>query len=505
MEETNTTFKRNNPQYFTSPTPGQTTTDSAQMARNRADLIAGSGGNLREENGKVVPIASVSSNGGVKAINDELVSHKTDIAATTPETDVAPTEPEKPTAKKNPAMELIGGITPEEAQATGVNKDDYTYDTNTGYFIPKANTAGKEVNAANEQYDNGKKEIEDTFGTLSGFFDTSTQNLINSYKNLYSERVAEEKKVTETAVRMANTLNMRTGISRYAPGQAQSILTNVERQGLDRIRKIGIEEVGLIAKAEQALVEKKYDIFMKQRDEVKELRKERNKKVDELQKEAAKKLEERKKQVIQASRDAVIADLVNQGITDESEMIAILNEGGGDFTATEIEKAMKIFKPDDALKNLSADYRTYSYLQKIKDPAVEGLTYFEYEAAIANAKRAPEKPTEGEKRNNEYQSALQFKKDNPSASRKEVEQEIRSRTSLTDADINSIVGKEEDETKLTRESVSTLYGLPDDEDKTGFLGFGKTNKEKLDEIMETVERYKAVGYTDKEILKLIKE
>ena len=60
-------------------------------------------------------------------------------------------------------------------------------------------------------------------------------------------------------------------------------------------------------------------------------------------------------------------------------------------------------------------------------------------------------------------------------------------------------------TKLTRENVAKLYGLTDDETKTGFLGFGKTNKTKLDDIMKIIEQYQAVGQSDAEILKLIKK
>jgi hypothetical protein len=59
--------------------------------------------------------------------------------------------------------------------------------------------------------------------------------------------------------------------------------------------------------------------------------------------------------------------------------------------------------------------------------------------------------------------------------------------------------------KLTRESISTLFGISDDDQKSGFLGFGKTNKERLDEIMSTIERYQGVGYKDDEILKMMEE
>jgi len=74
--------------------------------------------------------------------------------------------------------------------------------------------------------------------------------------------------------------------------------------------------------------------------------------------------------------------------------------------------------------------------------------------------------------------------------------------------LQDVYGQDVD--KLTRENLSQLFGIPDDDSVSGFwnsaasiFGGGKTNKEKLDDLMDTVERYKAVGYSDAEILKLM--
>jgi len=255
VQEYNTKFQEDNPQYFITPAYGQTTTDPTQMAKNRANLIAGSGGTLKEVNGNVVPM--LSSDNGKKTIDKAIEEHKLDIVSKTPTKDVT-TTPEKTSTKKNPAMEAIGAITPDEANATGVKIADYSYDTNTGYLIPKSSTGENDVNA---QYNIDEKEVKDTFAPFIASLDASTQNLIKTYQDTFTERIAEEKKATENAVRSANTTNLRTGISRYAPNQAREILTFVERQGLDRIRKIGIEEAGLIAKAEESLQDKKSDSY----------------------------------------------------------------------------------------------------------------------------------------------------------------------------------------------------------------------------------------------------
>lgn len=58
---------------------------------------------------------------------------------------------------------------------------------------------------------------------------------------------------------------------------------------------------------------------------------------------------------------------------------------------------------------------------------------------------------------------------------------------------------------LTREKIATYYGIKDDETKAGWFGFGKSNKDKLDEIVAFVERNSAIGMTDAQIIKLLQE
>lgn len=63
----------------------------------------------------------------------------------------------------------------------------------------------------------------------------------------------------------------------------------------------------------------------------------------------------------------------------------------------------------------------------------------------------------------------------------------------------------DDETNLTRENIATFFGLADDDSQSSFLGweYGATGKEQLDTLEETINRYRAVGYDDKEILKMM--
>lgn len=64
-----------------------------------------------------------------------------------------------------------------------------------------------------------------------------------------------------------------------------------------------------------------------------------------------------------------------------------------------------------------------------------------------------------------------------------------------------------EDTKLTRQNLASLYGIADDDSKTGgFMGFGGTaGKDQLDALEGFVNSYRAVGFDDKEILKLIQD
>jgi hypothetical protein len=103
--------------------------------------------------------------------------------------------------------------------------------------------------------------------------------------------------------------------------------------------------------------------------------------------------------------------------------------------------------------------------------------------------------------NDDYSRALQFVNDNPDATPQELEQNIRANTNLSEADIKSLV---KTKSTLTRETISKMFGIEDNDNKSGFLGlWGETNREKLDNIMNTITQYQNVGYTDQEILKMM--
>lgn len=79
---------------------------------------------------------------------------------------------------------------------------------------------------------------------------------------------------------------------------------------------------------------------------------------------------------------------------------------------------------------------------------------------------------------------------------------------FTDDELNAfkevVLGEKPIQTGLNRENISKLFNIPDNDKRSGFMGWwGETNKSKLDKIMETIKLYQASGYKDEEIMKMM--
>jgi hypothetical protein len=97
---------------------------------------------------------------------------------------------------------------------------------------------------------------------------------------------------------------------------------------------------------------------------------------------------ERKERV---ERETNIASLYSNGYTSASEILDMMNVNSageivGSVTLEQVEAALKIINPPDALNGLDSDYRTFSHLKSINDPAVAGMDFIDYQRAMANLK-----------------------------------------------------------------------------------------------------------------------
>lgn len=313
----NKKFQQDNPQYFGNPTMNTDT-----MAQNRAKLVAGSGGTLREVNGQVVPV--VSSDGGIATINNAIQDQAQDITKLKPK--AVDTTSKPVTATKNASLERIGAVTADEANATGLDLSGYVFDDTSKYYVPKTNTNAGQLE---KQYEEDKNEISRAFSNRLADFDLASREIVNSIQGIYSARIQAQQDLNKRSIQRFSTLGIRGGTGRYAPEIQNSILTGEEREGLRRIETIASEEASAIAKAQQNLADKKYEAFIDERNMVKQLRQERQAQLEKLQ-DIAEKERVRLADIVQKEKDTLVKykndallELAKSGVTDVNVINAV--------------------------------------------------------------------------------------------------------------------------------------------------------------------------------------
>lgn len=248
-------------------------------------------------------------------------------------------------------------LTADEASATGIK-------------VPQVNTA---IDAQRVALEADEREINNAFDTQSVLMDASNAGLIKSIKSIYDDRITEQKSFNARSVQ--SSARILGGLGRYAPNSVKGVLNMAEKAGLDKIKTIANEESGLLAQADQALQDKKYQLFVAKRSELTAKRKDRQTETQKLLDEATKIQKEQRDRVIQSSRDSAIANLMGQGITDPKQILNYLNHDDrgkptGDFTAKDVADFVKSVSPDGNVKNLSTDAKEFFTLKDLGGKAL---------------------------------------------------------------------------------------------------------------------------------------
>lgn len=227
--------------------------------------------------------------------------------------------------------------------------------------------------------------------------DSELKSDIKGITRAYDARIDEMRDINARQIQGVKTLGLRSG-AQYTGGFGGvwgGVISEAERAGLMRITDIESEKQSKIIEAKSAAQDNNFKIYASLMEDARSLAKEKKTEVAALikaQKDQDAVIAERKKQII---TDAVISEAYAQGYTTPQDIVAAMNASGNYITLEEAEKALKILNPPDALKGLSADYQTFAYMQKIGDPTVAGLSFIDYQRAIANATRAPQADTSG--------------------------------------------------------------------------------------------------------------
>lgn len=107
------------------------------------------------------------------------------------------------------------------------------------------------------------KSMTSMFDNMSATLDANTNSLIAGIKNTFASRINQMKEINRAAEAGTETAGFVSGRARYAPEIQTAILSNVEREGVNRIMDLEAQEKQLIAEAQSASDGKKMELLFK--------------------------------------------------------------------------------------------------------------------------------------------------------------------------------------------------------------------------------------------------
>lgn len=236
------------------------------------------------------PVSVLSSANGSKIIDQNYADHSKDMAAISPNAQDYYTKERfpdlnketKPTGSVDKSLKDQGGYTVDEVNASGLDTTNYKYDPSTKYFLPKTAT---QTDGVNKQYEADLSELDQAFAPLQKNLDASHANLLKSVTDIYAQMKNEAEQVTASDVRAATSIGLRLG-GKYAPGGLNGLVSNAQKAGLERLKTIGLKETSVLAEAEQSYQDNNYKMFVEKRNELKDLRKDKQAELTKIQERA---------------------------------------------------------------------------------------------------------------------------------------------------------------------------------------------------------------------------
>lgn len=284
-----------------------------------------------------------------------------------------------------------------------------TFDPATGKYKPTDTTSydaasfyGNE--ATGDKGDAAWQAVQAQFAPLKSQLDADTLALVNSIHDQFNALRAQQQQFNKGAEAVRSRGLFTSGTTRYAPADAQGVMLAQTSYGLQQIANLDAQENTAIANAQAAARSDNMELMTKALGMAEDARKEKQtaatKILDQINT-ANQKLAEQKKQ---SSRDEAIAGIASQGITDPKQILNYLNEyddgtpTGGDFTADEVDKALKALTiAGTTAKDLTNDFQTFQYIRDNPDIGLPkdiaalppGEQYFAYLAKVKGAQTAP--------------------------------------------------------------------------------------------------------------------
>ena len=302
-------------------------------------------------------------------------------------------------------QEVINTVSPPKTE--GEAKSEATPPSATEQA--EASLLQKEADAqkteSEKEAEKQKAGIKAVLDPLKAEADVSQRAQLDEIERQYGLLIAKQEEINRRSEKTSETIQLRTGTARYAPEAAMGAVNAVVAEGQSKLSELYNKKTSARANVVAAYNEKKYTLAFREFEAFQSIDKELRNETKEINKkllEANKKADEAR---IQASRDAAVASLMEQGVTDPAKMLNLLNfdESGkrtGDFTAEEIAKAVKNLTPE--LKNKTDDGLGVELKQfewAIKNPTISGIpattTWKDYVRIMSDSKREDKRVGQG--------------------------------------------------------------------------------------------------------------
>lgn len=148
---------------------------------------------------------------------------------------------------------------------------------------------------------------------------------VNSIKAQFDVRRDSAEKVAANAKAATNVLGARTGRLRYAPEIQRGIITGQENDLITTLSEIDALEMQVIADAENAALERDYEIFLDKIEDLDSIEKERETTLAELETAMKEENQRREEEAQTLRQESLIIEQFAAGVTDPIEVFQALN------------------------------------------------------------------------------------------------------------------------------------------------------------------------------------
>lgn len=196
--------------------------------------------------------------------------------------------------------------------------------------------------------------------------DAASDATIQSIKDSYNTRAGTLAQANNSNERSAKNALLRSGALRYSPISSNGILSEQEKNDIQSLGDLQDKENQAVAAAQTAKSNQDYQLLGKNLDILEKVRTDKLALGKTINDSMMKENQDIRTRNQQGQRDSAVADLIQEGVTNPSELLSKLNAtnpAGGAYSADEIGKTIKALSPTGDLTGLTGSVKDFYALK----------------------------------------------------------------------------------------------------------------------------------------------